>query len=240
MSIEHTASQEQLVTGLAHRMNNILTLFHGYVGILLDNSSLDKGTRASLAKIKDGACAATELIDRTHSLVRPAKLVERELDLAQFLELIKPSLQSLCRPGITLRVTTPARLMVRTDVSRLKSALTELVRNAGDASTSGGTVRIEAGFDTAPGHTPLGGRELASEAGEWVSISVIDHGHGIAPEVAERMFQPFYSTRKQQQATGLGLNVAADAVQQLGGVLSHSSGDGETRFAMLLPVRAAA
>jgi two-component system cell cycle sensor histidine kinase/response regulator CckA len=237
MTIEQPASQEQLVTGLAHRMNNILTLFHGYVGLLLDNSSLDKGTRASLAKIKDGACAATELIDRTHSLVRQSKLVERDLDLEQFLSLLRPSLQGLCGPGTALTLSTPALPVVRTDAGRLKSALTELVRNAADATSAGGTVRVEAGFDTAPGHTRIGGRELTGDARDWISISVIDDGHGIEPEVAARMFQPFYSTRKQQQATGLGLNVATEAVQQLGGVLSHSSGDGETRFSILLPVR---
>src|SRR3954468_17616981 len=108
MSIEQPALQEQLVTGLAHRMNNILTLFHGYVGLLLDNSALDKGTRASLAKIKDGACAASELMDRTHALVRQSQVVERELDLPYFLNLLRPSFQSLCGPCTTLRITPPA------------------------------------------------------------------------------------------------------------------------------------
>lgn len=238
MSIEHTASQEQLVTGLAHRMNNILTLFHGYVGLLLDNDALDKGTRASLSKIKDGACAATELIDRTHSLVRQSKLVERDLDLTQFLTLLRPSLQALCGAGKTFKLTAAPAMVIRTDAGRLKTALTELVRNAVDATANGGTVHVKAGFDTSPGHTQVGGEELATPEGQWLSISVIDNGHGIAPEVAARMFLPFYSTRKQQQATGLGLNVAAEAVQQLGGLLSHSSGDGETRFNLLLPVRA--
>jgi two-component system cell cycle sensor histidine kinase/response regulator CckA len=230
------ASQEQLVEGLAHRMNNILTLFHGYVGLMLDNKSLDKGTRASLAKMKDGACAATELIDRTHALVRQSKVVERDLDLALFLQVLQPSLKSLCGPATSFSLNAPALPVVRTDAGRLKAALTGLVRNAAEATVEGGAVRVEVGFNTAPGHTRVGGPELDGEATDWISISVIDTGHGIEPAVAARMFQPFYSTRKQQQATGLGLNVAAEAVQQLGGVLSHSSGEGETRFAILLPV----
>jgi signal transduction histidine kinase len=236
MSIEQPAFQEQLVTGLAHRMNNILTLFHGYVGLLLDNQSLDKGTRASLARMKDGASAATELIDRTHSLVRQSKVVERDLDLTLFLEVLRPALQSLCGAGTTFTLAAPALPVVRTDACRLKAALLELVRNAAEATAEGGAIRLEIGFDTAAGHTRIGAAELASDGRDWISISVIDNGHGIEPAVAARMFQPFYSTRKKQQATGLGLNVAAEAVQQLGGVLSHSSGDGETRFAILLPV----
>ena len=55
MQIEHSEFQDQLVRGLAHRMNNILTLFHGYLGLLMDNQKLDKETRDGLSKIKDGA-----------------------------------------------------------------------------------------------------------------------------------------------------------------------------------------
>ena len=67
------------------RMNNILTLFHGYLGLLLDNKRLDKGTLEGLTKIKEGARAASELMDRTHSLVSPADgLIWREVKLGDF------------------------------------------------------------------------------------------------------------------------------------------------------------
>src|SRR5438874_1259487 len=79
MQIEHSEFQDQLVRGLAHRMNNILTLFHGYLGLLLDNKKLDKPTLDGLAKIQNGARAASDLMDRTHSLVRPSSAVWREL-----------------------------------------------------------------------------------------------------------------------------------------------------------------
>src|SRR6478752_4020024 len=62
MQIEHSEFQDQLVRGLAHRMNNILTLFHGYLGLLMDNQKLDKETREGLAKIKEGARAASEIV----------------------------------------------------------------------------------------------------------------------------------------------------------------------------------
>ena len=69
--------QDQLVKGLSHRMNNILTLFHGYLGLLLDNEKLDPVTHEGLAKIKDGARIATELMDRTNALVRPTNPAPR-------------------------------------------------------------------------------------------------------------------------------------------------------------------
>ena len=84
MQIEHSEFQDQLVRGLAHRMNNILTLFHGYLGLLLDNKQLDPATVEGLNRIKEGAKAASELMDRTHSLVRPSAVVWREINLGDF------------------------------------------------------------------------------------------------------------------------------------------------------------
>ena len=235
MHIEQSPTQSQLVAGLAHRMNNILTLFHGYVGLLLDNNALDKGTRASLTKIKDGACAASELIDRTHALVRSSKVIERELDLRQFLNLLRPSLESLCGPLTKLTVNVPALPPIVTDAARIKSALTELVRNACDATTDGGHVQIEVRAAASPAEPHSAAGEI--DETDWISISVTDDGPGITPEIEDRMFQPFFSTGKNPKATGLGLNVVLDAVQQLGGELHHSSQLGETRFSILLPVR---
>src|SRR4051812_49476293 len=104
MQIEQTNSQDQLVRGLAHRMNNTLTLFHGYVGLMLDNHALDTTTRANLSKIKDGATAASELMDRTHALVRPTTVVPREIDIPFFMSLLGPTLQKMCGPKAKLEV----------------------------------------------------------------------------------------------------------------------------------------
>src|SRR5581483_11127443 len=96
MQLEQTPFQDFLVRGLAHRMNNILTLFHGYVGLLLDRQGLDKTTREGLKKIEEGARAASELTDRTHALVRPSAIVWREVDLGEFIPLLKSTMDGFC------------------------------------------------------------------------------------------------------------------------------------------------
>src|ERR1041384_1536344 len=90
--------QDHLVRGLTHRMNNILTLFHGYLGLLLDNQKLDKATLEGLSKIKDGARAASDLMDRTNSLVRPTSTVWREIDLGAFVGMLQQGFSTLCGP----------------------------------------------------------------------------------------------------------------------------------------------
>jgi len=232
MQIEHSEFQDQLVRGLAHRMNNILTLFHGYLGLLMDNQQLDKDTLDGLAKIKAGARAASDLMDRTHSLVRPPAVVWREIKLHDFIHMLKPSFDSLCGPKTTVTLDCPDELpAIWGDATRVKSAIFEIVRNAIEAVFAGGKVHIVVSAASKPPGTP------ARQSIQWVSIAVTDDGPGIPEELKERIYQPFFSTKKKQNATGLGLTVAAGFVQQMGGVLRYDSKPGKTTFQMLLPSR---
>jgi two-component system cell cycle sensor histidine kinase/response regulator CckA len=239
MQIEQTQFQDQLVRGLAHRMNNILTLFHGYIGILLENSSLDNATREGLNRIKDGASAASELMDRTHSLVRPSALVWREINLGQFVPMLRPLFESFCRPNSDVEISSPDELPpVWADAARVRTAIAEVVRNACEATGCGGggkvsiTVAEESG--TAKHHVGL---SSAAQPLNWITVTVVDNGPGIDPEAEDKIFQPFFSTKKRQNAAGLGLTVAGGMVQQLGGFIRHESRPGRTSFQIVLPAR---
>jgi two-component system cell cycle sensor histidine kinase/response regulator CckA len=233
MQIEHTEFQDQLVRGLAHRMNNILTLFNGYLGLLMDNKRLDRETREGLAKIKDGAKAASELMDRTHSLVRPSAVVWREINLHDFMFLLKPTFETLCGPHTHLTLECPDHLpAVWGDGTRVRSAIFEVVRNAIEATFPNGNVQIVISAAPKPPGTH------ARQSIQWVSIMVTDDGPGIPEEIRERIYQPFFSTKKKQNATGLGLTVATGYVQQMGGVVRFESQPGKTTFQLLLPSRA--
>lgn len=230
MQPEQSPYQDQLVRGLTHRMNNILSLFHGYADLLLENEKLDKPTRDGLLKIKAGASAASELMDRTHSLVRPSALVWREIQLTEFVPMLRPVFDTFCPSNTELEIECAADVPpVWADANRIKTAIVELVRNACEATGPTGVVRIKVDSESGTGKTN-GAHQI-----RWVSVSVIDHGAGIAPDAADKIFQPFFSTKKRQNATGLGLNVATELVQQLGGVIRHESKPGRTCFQILLP-----
>jgi hypothetical protein len=98
MQIAHNDFQDQLVRGLAHRMNNILSLFHGYLSLVVENEKLDPATLEGLEKIKLGASQASELMDRTQALVRPTASVLRTIDIGEYLRLLRPGFEAVSRP----------------------------------------------------------------------------------------------------------------------------------------------
>ena len=234
MQIEHSDFQDALVRGLTHRMNNILTLFHGYLGLLMDNKKLDTEARDGLAKIKEGARAASELMDRTHSLVRPTAVVWREVNVGEFLRMLKPTFDAMRSPATVLTLEIPHGLpRVWADAGRVKTAIVEIVRNALDATAEGGHVTIQLHAENAPGP------DAAAKPLQWLLVRVIDDGPGIPAEVGERVYQPFFSTKKRQHSTGLGLTVALGFAQQHGGVIRYESAPGRTVFDLVLPSRRA-
>jgi signal transduction histidine kinase len=120
------------------------------------------------------------------------------------------------------------------DLSRLRTAILELVKNAFEATSAGGTVRIVLHGDVPTGEL---GQGHASQPLHWVCVEIVDDGEGISEALAQRIFQPFFSTKRKRNATGLGLNVAQGLTEQLGGLLRHECHPGETRFQLLLPSR---
>jgi signal transduction histidine kinase len=237
MLLVNSDSHDQLVRGLAHRMNNILSLFHGYLGLLMDDKKLDPVTREGLSKIKVGARAATELMERTSALVRPASAVWREVNIADLLRQLRPTFEDACGTKLNLTIECADDLpRVWADPSRIRMALIELVRNAAEAAGNSVTIRVCANEGRVQGEL----FNTASQQPEhWLLISITDDGFGIPISEAERVYEPFYSLKKKNQNAGLGLAVARGCSQQLGGKLTHRSRKGETTFELTLPSRTA-
>lgn len=226
MQIVHSEFQDQLVRGLAHRMNNILTLFHGYLGLLLDNKDLDKATLEGLAKIKLGAAQASELIDRTHSLIRPSASVVRDINLGEYLPLLRSSFDTVRGPNTKVKLEIDDDLPhILADASRIRTAIMELVKNACESTfASGGNVLITARSE-----------QMKGSRTKWVILAVSDDGPGVANDLRDRIFTPFFSTKKKSNAAGLGLTVALSFAQQHGGSLKFESEPGKTVFEFRLP-----
>jgi signal transduction histidine kinase len=126
------------------------------------------------------------------------------------------------RQGLTMRVETdPAVPMMEIDRALLRQAIHNLVKNGMEALSRGGALTIESRLD-----------------GDAVEIAVADTGPGIAPEVAERLFEQFFTTKPQ--GTGLGLAISRQIIEEHGGELrwANQPGGGAV-FTIRLPVKVA-
>jgi two-component system cell cycle sensor histidine kinase/response regulator CckA len=228
MQIAHNDFQDQLVRGLAHRMNNILSLFHGYLSLLVENEKLDAATLEGLAKIKNGAAQASELMDRTQALVRPTASVVREINLGEYLRLLRPGFEQFRGPRTQIELDIPDDVpTVQGDATRVRIAIVELVKNACESTfAGGGTVTV-----TLRTELPHGLRT------KWMVLSVLDDGPGIPEGIQERVFTPFFSTKKKQNAAGLGLTVALNFAQQHQGTVRLESEPGRTLAELRLPTQ---
>src|ERR1700722_7216383 len=144
MHIEHSDFHDQLVRGLAHKMNNILSLFHGYLGMLMEDKKLDTSTQEGLERIKQGASAASDLMDRMKSLARPSSVIWRQIILRDFLEMQQGAFDFELNRGVHVQIHVADDLPeIWADTSRLKKVLVEIVRNAVEASPAKAEVTLD-------------------------------------------------------------------------------------------------
>jgi len=237
MRIEQSEFHDQLVRGLTHKMNNILSLFHGYLGLLIDDKKLDRSTMAGLLRIRDSAEAASRLMDRTKALATPSSSQWRQIAADEFLRSLLPSLNLFADRGIRIEVSCdPGIPPLWADTTRLRMALKEIVKNACEASPANGTVLIS----VKPHARGVRTRSKLPTTPPicWTAITVADCGKGIPRDLNEKIFQPFFSTKSKLDSMGLGLSVALGLVQQLGGAIRLQSRPGKTMVKVLLPSRA--
>jgi two-component system cell cycle sensor histidine kinase/response regulator CckA len=137
------------------------------------------------------------------------------------------------RQALELDLPRPGPL-VRVDLAQLDQVLVNLVVNAREAMAEGGTIRIAVATHTLPAEEVAQGSVIPP--GEWVVLSVSDEGRGIAPEILQRVFEPFFTTRRGQGGTGLGLSTVLGIMRQSGGHVSVAPGAGQgTVFRLWFP-----
>jgi signal transduction histidine kinase len=200
----------QLAGGVAHDFNNLLAV------MLSSGQVLEEDLRAagvwtgevkeSVETISAMGLRASDLTRRLLNFSRHSPLELKPVSLADFLSSCVKLLQRTLPANIRItRVLGAARDRVRVDPALLESAVLNLAINARDAMPGGGTLSLETA--TLPGDGA-------------VRLSVRDTGTGLAPEVREHLFEPFFSTKGEGQGTGLGLASVQATMQAHGGVVS--------------------
>ncbi|CAG0944610.1 two-component system, NarL family, sensor histidine kinase EvgS [Gammaproteobacteria bacterium] len=241
----------QLTGGIAHDFNNILASVIGYVVLAQERAEAlaDATLVRQLGQAHLAADRARELIAQMLAFARRQRGERRVLALTPLLQQTLTLLRATLPSTVSLQVDVPpADGLGRADVPcveadpvQLEQVLFNLCINARDAI--GGQGRIGVQLRAAPaGSTWLCASCRAAVAeGQWVELAVEDDGPGVAPDVVERIFDPFFSTKAPGRGSGMGLAMVHGIVHDHGGHIQLSAAPGGgARFGVWLPLADAA
>jgi two-component system, cell cycle sensor histidine kinase and response regulator CckA len=214
----------RLAGGVAHDVNNMLTVIAGYAQIARSYVGGGRGAEA-LDEVGSATKRVQGLTRQLLAFARRQSVEPASLDLAEVMDSLLPMLRSLVGGAVRLTFeAAPSVPPVRADRAQIEQVVVNLVVNARDAMPDGGEVVLA----------------LRTE-GDTVVLEVADTGEGMSRDTAEQIFEPFFSTKDAATSehgggTGLGLAIVHGAVSQAGGEIEvHSTqGDG-TRFVVWLP-----
>ncbi|WP_245820615.1 ATP-binding protein [Flavimaricola marinus] len=225
----------QLAGGVAHDFNNLLTAISGHCDLLLlrhDQGDQDYG---DLIQIHQNANRAASLVGQLLAFSRKQNLMPEVIDLRDTLSDLTHLLNRLVGEKVTLTLNhDPALMHIRADKRQLEQVLMNLVVNARDAMPDGGEIKVETENVTLLNTVERDRATLLP--GNYVVVRVVDEGTGIPPEKLPKIFEPFYTTKRPGEGTGLGLSTAYGIVKQTGGFIFADSdvGRGST-FTLYFP-----
>jgi signal transduction histidine kinase len=235
---QHSARMEalgSLTAGVAHDFNNLLTVLVGNLYLIGEELRERPRVFEKLKAARDAGKRGTELIKQLMTFARREELSVGTIDPAKVIAELLPLLRRALGPRITLETTLQEHVgAVRASVAQLESVVVNLAVNARDAIEGKGRISIEVtGIDIADQEAPLRG---LARGGRYVAVSVRDTGSGIAPDALQRVFEPFFSTKRERGGTGLGLSMVRWFAENSGGSAAIESVVGQgTTVSLLLP-----
>jgi PAS domain S-box-containing protein len=211
----------QLTGGIAHDFNNLLMIVSGYAQILQRKLNEPKDVQAVEA-IRAAAGRGERLTRQLLTFSRRQQLMPVVVDLRSRIGVVRDMLAPSLRGNIELVVDVEDKIWpVEVDLGELELALVNVAVNARDAMPDGGTITIQARNMVV---TP--GSAAGSLDGDFVALAIIDTGTGIEPDVLQRVFEPFYTTKPVGKGTGLGLSQVHGFANQSGGAVTVASEPG--------------
>ncbi|MFA7160461.1 MAG: response regulator [Kiritimatiellia bacterium] len=225
----------RMAGGIAHDFNNILTTLLGYISLVLQSDHLGQNERTNLVEILHTVERGTALTRQLFEFSTEKKPNLKAINLNSVIQNMQKMLINICGPKIRIANHLDQQLWnINADVSRIERIITNLATNSRDAMPGGGELSIETANTVLDGNFCKNHPEL--KPGNYVLLQVCDTGFGIPPEAIERIYEPFFTTKKSGKGTGLGLASVFGIVRQFGGeIICYSEMNKGTTFKIYLP-----
>ena len=225
----------RLAGGVAHDLNNLLTVINGYSDLLLQQITPEDAIQEPISEIRKAGARAAALSRQLLVLSREQVVRPKVLDLNEVIGEVEKMLGGVLGEDVRIETSlSPSLGPIRADAGQLHQVLMNLIVNARDAMPRGGKILIEtSNVDLDQGYA-LQHPELAP--GPYVLMTVSDDGLGMSEEVRSHLFEPFFTTKEQSEGTGLGLATVYGIIKQTGGAIwAYSEPSAGATFKIYLP-----
>jgi two-component system cell cycle sensor histidine kinase/response regulator CckA len=225
----------QLASGISHDFNNLLTAILGFCDLLLQRHSPEDRSFTDIMQIKQNGNRAANLVRQLLLFAKQTSLELESIDLRECLNEISFLLRRLIGPKIDLRIQHDKGIKtIQANRGQIEQLIINLAINARDAMPEGGVLLFETEVRTL--RKPLKVATTTLPPREYAIIKVQDSGCGIALEHLKKIFDPFFSTKKAGDGTGLGLSTVVQILSSLSGGIEVESIVGKgTTFHLYLP-----
>ena len=225
----------QLASGIAHDFNNVLTPIIGFADLLLAKMRPTDSAFTDVMSIKQNANRAASLVRQLLAFSRKQTMQTKQLALTEAMSSDLGSLLGrVLGEKVELEITHGRDLgFVMVDVHQFEQVIINLAVNARDAMPGGGKLYVKTYNLSAE---QARGLKHQLPPGEYVVCEVADTGSGIAKDILEKIWEPFFSTKDVGKGTGLGLSMVYGIIKQTGGYIYCDSELGKgTTFSIFLP-----
>jgi PAS domain S-box-containing protein len=228
----------RLAGGIAHDFNNVLMGIIGYTEMALYKTPVGDPIRYYLQRVLDGSSRASDLVKQILTFSRQTEQELKPVHIAptisEGLKLLRSTLPSTIEIHQDIAIP-PEEGVVLADPTQIHQVLMNLCTNSAHAMRAKGGI-LNVMLSAMQADAQIVSQHSNLTEGPYVCLTVSDTGHGMDTAVMERIFDPYFTTKKIGEGTGMGLAVVQGIVKSYGGVISVSSEPGKgTTFHVFLP-----
>jgi signal transduction histidine kinase len=235
---DRLASLGEMAAGIAHELKNPLAGIEVMAGLLRRQVPESRDAQATIVDIISEAKLANAIVVEMLEFVRPVRLQVEHTAIADVLhQAVLLAESKVARGGVTVTMDVPNDLpLIEGDQNQLCQMFTNLIANAFEALEGKGTIAINASLGAIEPDPEFG---VAPVLSPTIVVDVADNGPGVPPELSDRIYDPFFTTKVK--GTGLGLGIVRKIVDAHDGRIDlNSSPKTGTRFRVTLPVSSTA
>lgn len=224
-----------MAAGIAHDFNNILVAILGYTEVMIHHTTEGSIFEKNLREVRNACNRAINLVKQILTFSRKSEVKRIPLQISPIVKETIKLLRRLLPSTIELKENIEENLVwIKADPTQIQQIVINLCTNAAQAM-SGASGLIEVTLK----NLSIQSKDIIYEnmkSGTYLQLAVTDTGHGIPPEIKERIFEPYFTTKKTGEGSGMGLAVVYGIVKAYGGEITVDSTIGKgTKITICFP-----